>query len=242
MDDGSVKNCPLPLTSSEFDNLYRYDAWDAIALHHVFRDPWERRISPEKPWIPSTRSTFDYPSVNRLFATVKAAVGDEPDENASASTGENIAPWSLSSPPDDEPHEQGLSDHTDPSQSWQIQPPAADGDFEPAGWPMEAFEGDCPSPWILQHGGHLGHPKGSVRLPYQGSPEYQEKLRRQELQPLATDTPNSQRSRASSTFSPEAADGNEEEATSVVEGNVGLREVKQEANHSIPSTEHSTDK
>ncbi|KAL2140455.1 hypothetical protein VTI28DRAFT_3773 [Corynascus sepedonium] len=39
---------PLPILPSE-ENEPRYDSWDAMTLHHIFRGPWERAIPSERP-------------------------------------------------------------------------------------------------------------------------------------------------------------------------------------------------
>ncbi|KAK4244759.1 hypothetical protein C7999DRAFT_17031 [Corynascus novoguineensis] len=39
---------PLPILPSEA-NEPRYDSWDAMAVHRIFRDPWERTIPSERP-------------------------------------------------------------------------------------------------------------------------------------------------------------------------------------------------
>ncbi|KAK4247304.1 hypothetical protein C7999DRAFT_14649 [Corynascus novoguineensis] len=39
---------PLPILPSE-ENEPRYNSWDAMAVHQIFRDPWERAISSERP-------------------------------------------------------------------------------------------------------------------------------------------------------------------------------------------------
>ncbi|KAK3186429.1 hypothetical protein K4F52_004730 [Lecanicillium sp. MT-2017a] len=44
----------------DVDNFERHDDFDAMAYHHIYRDPWERRLPPEKVERCSQR-TFDYP-------------------------------------------------------------------------------------------------------------------------------------------------------------------------------------
>jgi hypothetical protein len=55
-------------------NLHRYDPWDAMAWHNIFRDPWERRIPDIKPEELDVCSTSDYPELGRLFSKVQDAV------------------------------------------------------------------------------------------------------------------------------------------------------------------------
>ncbi len=63
---------PFPLVVSD-DNFRRHDPWDAIARHHIFRDPWERKVTPTKPPDRDVRSSADYPEVNILFQKLEAA-------------------------------------------------------------------------------------------------------------------------------------------------------------------------
>jgi hypothetical protein len=58
------------------------DPWDAIALHHVFRDAWERRVPLEKPPERDVRSSGDYPELQAMFDQVNDAI--EKDEAVSA--------------------------------------------------------------------------------------------------------------------------------------------------------------
>lgn len=57
-------SCPLPLT---FDRTHtvRHDAWDAMALHHIYRDPWERKETAVKDLQGeySRRDALDYPEM-----------------------------------------------------------------------------------------------------------------------------------------------------------------------------------
>lgn len=64
---------PLPLTVTD-EHLYRLDPRDAIALHHVFRDPWERRVPLQKPPERDVRSAGDYPELLTLFAKVEETI------------------------------------------------------------------------------------------------------------------------------------------------------------------------
>ena len=34
---------PFPILATD-ENLHHHDPLDAIALHHIYRDPWERKI------------------------------------------------------------------------------------------------------------------------------------------------------------------------------------------------------
>lgn len=57
--------CPLPILPSS-ENRVRIDPVDAISLHKVYRDPWEReepklRYRMQKYMDPCTRSSLDYP-------------------------------------------------------------------------------------------------------------------------------------------------------------------------------------
>lgn len=69
---------PFPILASD-DNLHRHDPWDAIALHHIFRDPWERKIAPTKPDDGrDVRSTGDYPELAVLFTKLNEAWENSP--------------------------------------------------------------------------------------------------------------------------------------------------------------------
>jgi hypothetical protein len=61
---------PFPILASD-ENVHRHDPWDAIALHQIFRYPWERRFPATKP--PDTRdvrSTGDYPELAAMFTAM----------------------------------------------------------------------------------------------------------------------------------------------------------------------------
>lgn len=53
--------CPLPL-SCERTSTLRVDEWDAMAIEHIYRDPWERKVPEEKDYDTIRYNTFDYPS------------------------------------------------------------------------------------------------------------------------------------------------------------------------------------
>lgn len=56
--------CPLPLPC-EKTNLMRHDPWDAMALHHIYRDPWERTETPRKDYDGEygRKTLLDYPEM-----------------------------------------------------------------------------------------------------------------------------------------------------------------------------------
>lgn len=55
-------------------NLYRHDPWDAIARHHIYRDPWERKIPLLKPASNrDVRSTGDHPELELMFDKLNEA-------------------------------------------------------------------------------------------------------------------------------------------------------------------------
>ncbi|KAK3898595.1 hypothetical protein C8A05DRAFT_47130 [Staphylotrichum tortipilum] len=75
---------PFPILASDA-NLHRHDPWGAIALHHVFRDPWERKFPPTKP--PETRdvrSTGDYPELAAMFTQLEEASRELNTEQAAS--------------------------------------------------------------------------------------------------------------------------------------------------------------
>ena len=57
--DGDVP-CPIPM-SCERTNIHRVDSWDAMAVDHIYRDPWERKVPPVKDLESIRFNTFDYP-------------------------------------------------------------------------------------------------------------------------------------------------------------------------------------
>ncbi len=61
---------PFPLLVTD-DNFRRHDPWDAIALHHIFRDPWERKVTPTKPPERDVRSTGDYPELEAMWTEME---------------------------------------------------------------------------------------------------------------------------------------------------------------------------
>ncbi|KFA60444.1 hypothetical protein S40285_08269 [Stachybotrys chlorohalonatus IBT 40285] len=69
----SLDEFSLPLAATD-ENRYRLDPWDAIALYHVFRDPWERRIPLQKPAERDVRSTGDYPELQTWFGKIEETV------------------------------------------------------------------------------------------------------------------------------------------------------------------------
>jgi hypothetical protein len=70
---------PFPILASD-RNRHRHDPWDAIALHHIFRDPWERKFPLTKP--EDTRcvvSTGDYPELEDMFDELNSFAEDYPE-------------------------------------------------------------------------------------------------------------------------------------------------------------------
>ena len=61
----SLLASPFPLLPTD-ENLYRHDSWDAIALHHIYRDIWERPVKQKRP--DNGRDVVavgDYPEFNK---------------------------------------------------------------------------------------------------------------------------------------------------------------------------------
>ncbi|KAK3290881.1 uncharacterized protein B0H64DRAFT_49151 [Chaetomium fimeti] len=74
---------PFPILASQA-NRHRHDPWDAIALHHVFRDPWERRFPSTKPEeTRDVRTVGDYPELDDMFDALQSAdeAGHDADSN-----------------------------------------------------------------------------------------------------------------------------------------------------------------
>lgn len=127
----------LPVQSSE-ENRYRWDPWDAIALHHIFRDPWERRIPLQKPTERDVKSVGDYPEMRTLFNQV-----EETTERANT-LGEEASIH--------------YEDNCDSAKDTYVQ--------DRTGLP-----GKPDRLWIFRHGGCVGEPLGSRRLPLIGPPD-----------------------------------------------------------------------
>ncbi|UPK96446.1 hypothetical protein LCI18_007381 [Fusarium solani-melongenae] len=60
-DESAAIENPLPIRATS-ENRWRWDAWDATTHHHIFRDKYERFISPTKPPT-SYRSSIDWPEI-----------------------------------------------------------------------------------------------------------------------------------------------------------------------------------
>ncbi|KAK0671544.1 hypothetical protein QBC41DRAFT_54826 [Cercophora samala] len=69
---------PISVTKENYD---RHDLWDAIALHNIFRDPWERKFPGTKPeeWR-DVRAIGDYPELQEAFDKI---TNYEPEEHFS---------------------------------------------------------------------------------------------------------------------------------------------------------------
>ncbi|KAI0472892.1 hypothetical protein GGR56DRAFT_652352 [Xylariaceae sp. FL0804] len=67
-EDAHSAVCPLPWRASREN--WRTDAWDALAIHHIFRDPWERKLPAEKNYSGIRYNTWDYPETEALHEAV----------------------------------------------------------------------------------------------------------------------------------------------------------------------------
>jgi hypothetical protein len=70
---------PFPILASQA-NKHRHDPWDAIALHHVYREPWERKFPSTKP-VPTrdVRTAGDYPELDDMFDALQSAGEAHPE-------------------------------------------------------------------------------------------------------------------------------------------------------------------
>ncbi|CAP67156.1 uncharacterized protein PODANS_1_21720 [Podospora anserina S mat+] len=61
------------------ENLHRHDVWDAIALHNIYRDPWERKFPQTKPeeWR-DVRSIGDHPELQDAFDAITSYKPEKP--------------------------------------------------------------------------------------------------------------------------------------------------------------------
>ncbi|KAK4173891.1 hypothetical protein QBC36DRAFT_50336 [Triangularia setosa] len=80
MSDDVTPRPPIsfPILASR-DNGHRHDPWDAIALHNIYRDPWERKFPDTKPeeWR-NVRSIGDYPELRDAFNEITNYKPEEP--------------------------------------------------------------------------------------------------------------------------------------------------------------------
>ncbi|KAG5980139.1 hypothetical protein E4U55_004362 [Claviceps digitariae] len=70
-DPGTIAS-PFPLCADE-DNEHRYDPYDAMKEHNIYRDVWERKLPEEKDWSRIRHNTFDYPELKAMFRAVEEA-------------------------------------------------------------------------------------------------------------------------------------------------------------------------
>lgn len=71
LDNSNIPNCPLPLRATRTN--YRVDDWDAMAIHRIFRDPWERKIPEEKDESNIRLNTGDHPELENMFDLINSA-------------------------------------------------------------------------------------------------------------------------------------------------------------------------
>lgn len=62
----------------DIDNPTRHDDWDAMKFHHIYRDPWERKL-PEQKFMGCTVNSFDYPGLQVWVETVASSPGPSYD-------------------------------------------------------------------------------------------------------------------------------------------------------------------
>ncbi|KAH9893008.1 hypothetical protein F4778DRAFT_304514 [Xylariomycetidae sp. FL2044] len=93
-------SCPLPLLDS-FDNRPRYEAYDAFAYFHIFRDRYERELPSERR-VKCTCSSLDFPEIEDrqyIFEQMLAqAMGQPIDEAKLAAAQERMLNITPSSP------------------------------------------------------------------------------------------------------------------------------------------------
>lgn len=74
----------------DIDNLERHDEWDAMAIHNIYRDPWERKL-PDEKIVPGAINTFDYPEQGVLVSKVLEDMKTAPRYRAVAPTDSRLA-------------------------------------------------------------------------------------------------------------------------------------------------------
>lgn len=60
---GANTDCPLPIHGAR-TNRPRWHPYDAFAYHHIFRDRYERNISPEPPRPGCVQNGMDWPELD----------------------------------------------------------------------------------------------------------------------------------------------------------------------------------
>ncbi|KAK1764664.1 hypothetical protein QBC33DRAFT_546773 [Phialemonium atrogriseum] len=71
LDESGRVESPLPIFVDE-KSRKRFDAWDAMAFHHIFRDRWERSIPDIKDESSIRYNTGDYPELQDVFDKLAA--------------------------------------------------------------------------------------------------------------------------------------------------------------------------
>ncbi|KID84609.1 hypothetical protein MGU_08129 [Metarhizium guizhouense ARSEF 977] len=77
----SAAKCPFPLYADE-KVRHRYDSYDAMKWHNIYRDPWERVLPPRKNLEAIRMNTFDYPELQeQIFDKIPHEIFyTDPDE------------------------------------------------------------------------------------------------------------------------------------------------------------------
>ncbi|KAI1076706.1 hypothetical protein F5B20DRAFT_555240 [Whalleya microplaca] len=92
--------CPLPMLDS-MDNRPRYEAYDAFAYFHIFRDRYERELPPQRQ-IKDVCSAVDFPEIEDqqyiVEQTWARALGEPTDEAKLAAAEERMRHITPSSP------------------------------------------------------------------------------------------------------------------------------------------------
>lgn len=135
------------------------DPWDAIALYHVFRDPWERRIPLQKPPERDVRSVGDYPELQEMFDQIEEAI--RKDDEAIQNDDDVIQKDDDVIQKDEGAIQIGEETVLDLHDSTDL--------FSVAEQTTMSAKYD--RLWIFRHGGHMGEPLGRKRLPWVGPPD-----------------------------------------------------------------------
>lgn len=112
---------PFPILASSA-NRHRHDPWDAIALHHIFRDPWERKIPPTKPPDRDVRTVGDYPELEDMWKEIDAAVQRSPEMEFTWTAADEAErfPWMHRHQEDADPGEDAANSSREASESGEV--------------------------------------------------------------------------------------------------------------------------
>ncbi|KAK3983863.1 hypothetical protein QBC44DRAFT_302410 [Cladorrhinum sp. PSN332] len=94
---------PFPILASN-RNRHRFDDWDTIARHHIFRDPWERKVPATKPDNGrDVQSVGDYPELEGMFDEMDALVKADEERRPGGDDEQRVPPQERPEPGEELP-------------------------------------------------------------------------------------------------------------------------------------------